>query len=748
MKNALLLWLLPFLLSLHFVRAQSPTAGYALSFQGTTSVIIRHDPALNPFPLTATAWIKTTQGSGGVVNKYLSGAFCGWHLYLANGEIRAWYFADATNNVWDGADGLNGGPVADGKWHHLAFTVDADGGTIYVDGVPTASRVWNGTPTRTAGVQDMSLGVYPGAGPNFYRGLMDEVTVWNVRLSRAAIGELSRRSLRGDEAGLVAYYRCDEADGVLVQDSGPLDGHQAGLINGAMIRMPSNAPLIPAVATNGLPVILRIPAGQEAEAGTAVTFEAQDGPGIWNHQWSRDGQELPLATGTTLMLPAVSPDDAGDYRVRSWNDSQSVVSLPASLHVLTVPELVSQPVSELADVGATVTFAPVAMGGRPMSFRWYRDSVLLDGASSNALTLSPVHPGDAGNYQLVVGNSYGAVTSRVARLNVSARHLTNGLVLHLNFDGQLNDSSGRGNHAAYAFSGPNAKPSPTFVAGRIGQAFQFTTTSDGQRFEYATLGYPPDLQLGAEDDFSVSLWVNYSTQGGDLPFLSNKDWDKSHKPGWAITTQGGGNFRLNASGPNRGADFFTTATTPVIRNAAWHHLLICFQRTDGSRSAWVYTYVDGALVNRTAMSLSGTVDTLALPFSYASPRVSKQTSWALNIGQDGTGVYFDKGGASAIGAKMDDLGIWRRALSAEEARAIFVAGRAGLDLSQAVVPPRLFISQADGFISLSWSGDPGNQVETTTDLTSGAWMPLPGVANTNAVSLPVGDQPAYFWVVP
>ncbi len=697
--------------------------------------------------MTATVWVKTSQGSGfaGLVNKYLSGAFCGWQMYLINGEIRAWYFADFTNHVWDGSDGLNGGFVADGRWHHLAFAVDDSGGTIYVDGVARANRAWNGVPTRTTGVQDMSLGSYPGAALNLFRGSMDEVTLWNVRLSRAGITNLFKRSLRGDEEGLVAYYRFDEADGMLIRDSCPVGGQNAGLVSGTVVRALATTPLLPPASTNGLPVVLRSPEHQDIEAGSPVTLMARDPEGTWNHQWMRGGLDVPSATNASLTFPAVSPAEAGEYSVRVWNGSRSVVSLPSPIQVLTVPELVTQPVGELAEVGTTASFSPVILGGQPLGFLWFRDGTLV--SRSNPLLLSPVEPGHAGDYRLVVSNSYGSVTSTVARLKVSARPLTNGLVLHLNFDGQLLDVSGRGNHAVYARSGPNSRVAPTYVAGRIGQAFQYTTASDGSRFEYATLGYPTDLRLGPDDEFTVSMWVNYVTQTGDLPFISNKDWDKSHKPGWAITTQGGGHFRLNASGPNRGADFFTTATTPVIRDGRWHHLLISFQRTDGSRSAWVYTHVDGALVNKTAMSLSGGIDTFGLPFSYASPRTSPQSSWALNIGQDGTGVYFDQGGASAVGARIDDLGIWRRALGAGEARAIYAAGIAGLDLSKATVVPRLFLVPGDGSLRLAWSGDPRNRLETATDLATGVWSVVSGITETNAMNLTVGDLPGFFRIV-
>ncbi|HTH50130.1 MAG TPA: LamG-like jellyroll fold domain-containing protein [Candidatus Limnocylindria bacterium] len=748
-----LCWLLSLLaLTPPPVLAQSPTAGRALSFSATGTVTIRHQPELDPYPLTVTAWVRTTQttGGSGLVNKYLSGAFCGWQMYLLNGNVRAWYFADATNHVWDGSDGLDGGPVADGNWHHLAFTVDAAGGTIYVDGVQTASRGWSGTPTRTRALQDLTLGSYPGAGPGFYRGTLDEVTLWNVRLSAAKLAELRSRSLRGDEEGLVAYYRCDETSGPLVQDSAGAGGSHAGLLSAGVMRFVSTAPLTPGVPTNGLPVIQRVPAPAEVEAGMPVRFTVVDGAGTWNHQWSRDGQDLPQATEDSLSIAAVSPGDAGDYRVRSFNGSRSVESLPVPLRVLTVPQLLTEPVGEVAGVGSSVTFAPVVQGGRPLNFQWYHEGTPLARAVSNGLTLSPVQWRDAGEYWLVVGNAFGAVTSSVARLQLSARPLTNALVLHLDFDNNLQDSSGRGNHAVYVHTGPTASPEAIYTRGQIGKAFRYATASDGNRFEYVTLGYPSDLQFGADTDFTVSVWINYATtQTGDLPFLCNKDWDKSHHPGWAITTQSGGQVRMNITGPREGTDFFSTAQTPVLRDSRWHHLLTSFQRGAAGQAAYAYLYVDGRLVNKTAMAVAGTIDTAGQPFTYASPQVSPQQAWALNIGQDGTGVYYDKGGVSAFGGLLDDLGIWRRALTAEEANAIYVAGINGLDLTQAVVPVTLVIAPttAAGFVALSWSGGSGLRLETADNLAGGPWTGIPGTGDTNATTVAVGEQPAYFRVV-
>ena len=96
--------------------------------------------------------------------------------------------------------------------------------------------------------------------------------------------------------------------------------------------------------------------------------------------------------------------------------------------------------------------------------------------------------------------------------------------------------------------------------------------------------------------------------------------------------------------------------------------------------------MDGAPASQKVILTQGSIDTEGLPFSNHQSGVTPiQTDWAVNIGEDGTGVYYDNGSAYNIAAHIDDVGIWRRAVTAKEANAIYAAGQSGKDLSQAVV---------------------------------------------------------------
>lgn len=235
--------LLAALFAATFAHAQ-PGPGSALRFNDNASyVAVPQAVGLNSFPFTVMAWVQTsaTSGQQGLVNKYVSGAQNGWNLFLKDGHVRAWYFATNTRFVWDGSNGLDGGSVADGVWHHIAFTVDGSGGKLYVDGVLRASRAWTGSSGPPSTSQEMRFGNYPGGILSFFGPLsIDEITVWNAALSISQVQANMFTPLAGNEANLVALYRCNEGSGTLVADSAPLGGNN----NGTWVSTPVFVPTV------------------------------------------------------------------------------------------------------------------------------------------------------------------------------------------------------------------------------------------------------------------------------------------------------------------------------------------------------------------------------------------------------------------------------------------------------------------------------------------------------------------------
>src|SRR2546425_7392523 len=111
-------------------------------------------------------------------------------LFLNNGNLCAWYYKDWANYVYPGGGcPFNLPGYNDGQWHHVAFVVDATGGTLYVDGVQHGSIPWTGTPGASTSIQPVYLGRYPGAygGAEYFAGLLEDVRIYTRALSSAEV---------------------------------------------------------------------------------------------------------------------------------------------------------------------------------------------------------------------------------------------------------------------------------------------------------------------------------------------------------------------------------------------------------------------------------------------------------------------------------------------------------------------------------------------------------------------------------
>jgi hypothetical protein len=209
-------------------------AGSSLSLNGVNQdVTVASTADLNAYPLTITAWVKTSRTAANydaVVNKYASGSGNGYSLHLFNGHIYAFYFrGDGVSRVYTADPGLDGGVISDGNWHHVAFTVGATGGKIYVDGVQRNSLAWSGSPGASTSAAPVTIGQYPGFGS--FAGQIDETSIWNRELTPAEILAMQNLHLAGSESNLVAYWRFDEGAGTSAVDFTGL-GHTGSLING------------------------------------------------------------------------------------------------------------------------------------------------------------------------------------------------------------------------------------------------------------------------------------------------------------------------------------------------------------------------------------------------------------------------------------------------------------------------------------------------------------------------------------
>ncbi len=387
---------------------------------------------------------------------------------------------------------------------------------------------------------------------------------------------------------------------------------------------------------------------------------------------------------------ALSPTD-----IRAIHDAAY-----SNIYTPEPPSITMQPQSQALFVGDPCTFNATASGSPPLTFQWMKNGASIPGQIRGTLSFPSVSVSDAGTYQWAVTQGSTSITSAPAVLSVEAIpayvNLTNNMVLHLKFDGDYKDSSGLGNDAT-------AVGSPTFVPGKLGKAVYVNTASGPGTFNYVDKAWSADFAFTVADSFSVSFWINYTSWANDLPMIGNSA-GSTYQLGWVFTEDyGKAEFSL-VSTANSGTYIFDPAPgSPLIGDGAWHNIAGVVNR--GAQTSSVY--VDGTPAG--SMSIVG-LDTL----DYGRDMV---------IGQDPTGTYGVNGAGS-----IDNVGVWRRALTPIEARSIYFAGQSGHSFDVPAPPSlSLSISIVGGNLQIHWSAgtlQSSTKVDTGYTAVPGATPPV------------------------
>ena len=168
-------------------------------------------------------------------------------------------------------------------------------------------------------------------------------------------------------------------------------------------------------------VITSQPVGTTVYAGANVTFSVTALPSPTpTYQWQLNGTNIPGQTSSTLELTNVQLTNAGNYTVVVTSGSIRQTSTTGTLVVNQAPIITAQPTNITIGDNLTVNFSVTVTGYPAPTYQWQYNGVNIPGATSSTLTMTNILASQAGNYSVVITNSFGQVVSTNATLVVNS----------------------------------------------------------------------------------------------------------------------------------------------------------------------------------------------------------------------------------------------------------------------------------------------------------------------------------------
>lgn len=271
------------------------------------------------------------------------------------------------------------------------------------------------------------------------------------------------------------------------------------------------------------------------------------------------------------------------------------------------------------------------------------------GANSFNALLSGLIPGTTYYVRAYTTNNSGTIYSNEITFTTTAVNLKTGLVAYYPFSGNANDTSGNNNNG--------------IVNGATLTTDRFGNTTSSYNFDYIGMDWTANLHqvinIPYNSNFnstklSVSIWFNprsyhfsnISTNDKQSRLIGRFQYGYNNPNGQAWTLDLNNN-QLKASilqASNTNNQNSISATSTILLNQ-WYHAVVTYD------NSFLKLYVNGVLVSQTAT----TIDINILGNSGISIGSSNQAN----------GYWYESD------SKIDDVGIWNRALNQDEITALY-----------------------------------------------------------------------------
>jgi hypothetical protein len=368
------------------------------------------------------------------------------------------------------------------------------------------------------------------------------------------------------------------------------------------------------------------------------------------------------ATGAPLYIGSETTNNPGQWtgtidEVAVYNAALSSADL--QIHYSTFvygtntsgPTIISQSSGDTLYAGGSVVLAANVGGTPPLYYQWRSNNLLIAGATTTTLTLSPTATNFSASYTLAVKNSYGSTNSQPIVMNFVAP--PGGYAATVMADNpsaywRLDEISGTtmrdyaggldGTYLLNAGAGAFNLDAPGALAGNPDTAVAFTGGGHAE--------VPFSSILNPAGAFTLELWIKPNDTGTEVPFASQFRGSPA-RLGYILYLNNGGSGLTWEMGNAAGIQVeIVGATTFVPGN--WYHTAIVY---DGSSeaTAYVFGYADGSAAvnagnyvpnssnpaeigirNDDNFAFNGTLDEVAF-YNYALTQAQLQTHVSVGL---------------------------------------------------------------------------------------------------------------------
>jgi hypothetical protein len=169
---------------------------------------------------------------------------------------------------------------------------------------------------------------------------------------------------------------------------------------------------------NQAPAITTQPVSKTACEKANVTFTLA-AKGLQNsYEWYLNDKKISTLNTPNLVINNITTLNAGTYHCIVKNScGDPVKSETVQLTVNLLPKITSQPQNRMVMVGDEVTFAVTAQNA--LTYQWKKDGKNITDAKESSITIDSATTADNGDYECVITNDCGSITSNKVNLLVT-----------------------------------------------------------------------------------------------------------------------------------------------------------------------------------------------------------------------------------------------------------------------------------------------------------------------------------------